>query len=33
MNASSGELSQMKNDPIVVFFDLTSVATYGWRET
>ena len=33
MNASSGTLSQRKIDPIVLFFDLTSSATYGWRES
>ena len=33
MNASSGELSQRKIDPIVLFFDLTSRAGYGWRES
>jgi hypothetical protein len=33
MNASSGELIQRKIDPIVLFFNLTSGATYGWRES
>ena len=31
MNASSGTLSQRNIDPIVLFFDLTCGATYGWR--
>jgi hypothetical protein len=31
MNASSGDLIQRKIDPIVLFFGLTSSATYGWR--
>jgi hypothetical protein len=30
MNASSGVISQRKIDPIVLFFELTSSATYGW---
>ena len=25
-------ISQRKIDPIVLFFDLTSRATYGWRD-
>jgi hypothetical protein len=33
MNASSGAISQRKIDPIVLFFDLTSSASYGWRES
>jgi hypothetical protein len=32
MNASSGELSQVKIDPIMLFFDLTCAPTYGWRQ-
>jgi P27 family predicted phage terminase small subunit len=32
MNACSGTLSQRKIDLIVLFFDLTSSTTYGWRE-
>jgi hypothetical protein len=31
MNASSGTISQQKIDTIVLFFELTSGATYGWR--
>jgi hypothetical protein len=31
MNASSGTLIQKKIDQIVLFFDLTSSATYGLR--
>jgi hypothetical protein len=31
MNASSGELIQMKIAAIVLFFDLTSSTSYGWR--
>ena len=31
MNASSDVLSQRKIDLIVLFFDLTSSASYGWR--
>ena len=30
MNASSDVLSQRKIDLIVLFFDLTSGASYGW---
>jgi hypothetical protein len=33
IKASSGEHSYKKIDPIVLFFDLTSGATYGWRAT
>jgi hypothetical protein len=33
MNASSGGHSQMKIDPILLFFDLTSRASYGWRQS
>jgi hypothetical protein len=33
MNASSGVISQGKIDPIVLFFELTSSGTYGWRES
>jgi P27 family predicted phage terminase small subunit len=33
MNASSGDLSQRKIDPVVLFFGLTSRTTYGWRES
>jgi hypothetical protein len=33
MNASSGTISQRKIDPFVLFFDLTSGATYGRRRT
>ena len=32
MNASSGAISERKIDPVVLFFDLTSRASYGWRE-
>jgi hypothetical protein len=31
MNASSGTLIQKKIDQFVLFFGLTSGATYGWR--
>jgi hypothetical protein len=33
MNASSGTISQMKIDPVMLFFDLTSRPGYGWRES
>jgi hypothetical protein len=33
MNASSGGLSQRKIDLIVLFFDLTFIAIYGWRDS
>jgi hypothetical protein len=32
MNASPGAISQKKIAPMVLFFKLTSRATYGWRE-
>jgi hypothetical protein len=31
MNASSGTLIQRKIDQFMLFFDLTSSVTYGWR--
>ena len=31
MNASSGPISQRKIALIMLFFELTSSATYGWR--
>jgi hypothetical protein len=33
MKASSGAISQSKIDPLVLFFDLTSRVTYGWRQS
>jgi hypothetical protein len=33
MNASSGAISQRKIALIMLFFQLTSRATYGWRES
>jgi hypothetical protein len=33
MNASSGAISQMKIAMIMLFFELTSSVTYGWRES
>jgi hypothetical protein len=33
INASSVVLIQGKIDPIVLFFSLTSSASYGWRES
>jgi hypothetical protein len=33
MNASSDAISQGKIDPIMLFFELTSSSTYGWRES
>jgi hypothetical protein len=32
MNASSGVISQRKIDLVVLFFELTSGTSYGWRE-
>jgi hypothetical protein len=31
MNASSAGLIQRNIDPMMLFFDLTCGATYGWR--
>jgi hypothetical protein len=31
MNASSRPISQRKIDRVMLFFDLTSSTTYGWR--
>jgi hypothetical protein len=33
MNASSGVVIQKKIDRIVLFFELTYSATYGWRDS
>jgi hypothetical protein len=33
MKASSGAISQSKIAPAMLFFQLTSGATYGWRDS